>query len=52
MAAFTVMIDRSRAINEFGVYQEASVMERKTFAWNLSRISTLDFETEPQSWIL
>jgi hypothetical protein len=29
MATFTVMIDRSRAINEFGTYQGASVMEHR-----------------------
>jgi hypothetical protein len=52
MAAFTVMIDRSRAINAFGTYRGASVMERRTFAWNLSRISMLDLEAKPQSWDL
>jgi hypothetical protein len=38
--------------NSVGTYHGASTIRRRAFDWKRSRISTLDVEAVPQSWIL
>jgi hypothetical protein len=38
-------------MTEFGTYQGAFTISRKTLDWKLSKISMFEFEVVPQSWM-
>jgi hypothetical protein len=41
----------SRRIRVFGTYRGASTIRRRAFDWKRSRMSMLDVEAVPQSWM-
>jgi hypothetical protein len=49
ISSLTDWLRRSRRSSAFVTYQGASVIVRKVFYWNLSRISILEVEVVPQS---
>jgi hypothetical protein len=49
--SLTIGIWRSLWITVFGTYQGASTIMRKAFDWKRSRISMLEVEAVPQSFI-
>jgi hypothetical protein len=48
---FSHGIRRSLRMTEFVTYQGAFTIRRKTFDWKRSKISMLEFEVVPQSWM-